>query len=340
VNDFFIGLTFHYEFDFWGKNRDLFKAALGEVAARSAEAMQAELVMTSSIAYTYFELQFLLRKKELVEERRRNREAVTAIRKQRVQGALDTEFDPLQARGDALEIQAELYEIEIDLKAHLHKLKALAGLSQDVELAVVPIEMKPLRLKLPPRLGLDLLGRRPDLIAQRRRLEAAAKEVDAAKTDFYPNINLLAFLGTESVFFSRLFRPENWDVGIAPALHLPIFTAGKLRAQLYEKNAAFNEAVYSYNELIVQAAREIADSLTKISSLLQEIEARKESVKVARQQEAIALRLLNGALGTKIESLKAMDQTLQKELVLAQVTYGAQLAEIDLIRQLGGGFHE
>ena len=340
VNDFYIGLSFNYEFDFWGKNRDLFNAALGEVAASLAETMQAELIMTTSIAYTYYELQFLLRKKMLLEERKGNRDGVVQISVQRQMGALDTALEPLAAQANALDLEAEIQEVEIEVSSHLHKLKALAGMQQDDPLDIRRIDPKQLRLKLPETLGLDLIARRPDLIALRRRLEAAGKQVDAAKTDFYPNINLKAFLGTESVFWSQLFRTGNWNVAAAPALHLPIFTAGRIRAQLYEKLAEFNEAVYSYNQLILEAAQEIADSLTKISALSQEIEIRKTSLNVALAQEAIVMRRYAGALATRSDSLTAQDVSLQKQLILAAVEYGAQLAEIELIRQLGGGFHE
>lgn len=340
VNDFYIGLSFSYEFDFWGKNRDLFQSALGHVAASCAETMQAELVMATSIAYTYFELQFLLRKKQLLKERKENRESVVQISVQRQQGALDTAFEPLAAQADTLDLEAALKELHSDIDEHIHKLKALAGMQQDENLDIRQSEPKPLRLGLPETLGLDLIARRPDLIALKRRLEAAAKQVDAAKTDFYPNINLKAFLGTESVFWSRLFRADNWDLIALPAIHLPIFTAGRIRAQLYEKLADFNEAVYSYNQLILEAAQEIADSLTKISALLQEIEIRKQSLSVALSQEAIVLRRYVGALATRSDSLTAQDAVLQKQLILAAIEYGTQLAEIELIRQLGGGFHD
>lgn len=340
VNDFYVGLSFSYEFDFWGKNRDLLNAALGEVAASCAESMQAELVTTTAIAYTYFELQFLLRQKEILEERKRNRESVTEISVERQRKALDTALEPLAAQANTLDLEAEIKETDADIGVSLHKLKALSGMQPDVQIDLRLNDLKPLRLALPETLGLDLIARRPDLIALRRRLEAAGKQVDAAKTHFYPNINLKAFIGTESVFWSQLFKAKNWDLIALPALHLPIFTAGRIRAELYEKLADFNEAVYAYNQLILDATREIADSLTKISALLEEIEIRKSSLNVALSQEKIAIRRFNGAIDTRSDFLKAADTVLQKELILATVEYATQLAEIELIRQLGGGFHE
>lgn len=147
-------------------------------------------------------------------------------------------------------------------------------------------------------------------------------------------------MGTESITFTKLFRLENWNLGAAPALHLPIFTAGRIRAQLYEKLAKFNQAVYSYNELILKAAQEIADSLSKLQALFQEMAIREESVGVATEQKSLIHQRFRGALATRSDSLSAEDTVLQRELQLATVQFAAQLAEIDLIRELGGGFHE
>ena len=340
INDVTIGLSFHYEFDFWGKNRDLFDAALGEASARAFETMQARLVMTTAIAYTYFEWQFLLKKQEILQERKGNRTMVLGVRDVRERNAVDTALDSLAAEADTLEIDAALKNVQIEIDLHVHQLKALAGMSQDAPLEREKVSLRALRLALPKTLGLDLLARRPDLMAQKKRVEAAAHKIDAAKTNFYPNINLLAFLGTESILWPQLFRAHNWNVLGNPAIHLPIFTAGRIRAELYEQVSFFNEAVYVYNELILQATKEVADSLTTITTLLEQIALHQKILNVADQERFLVRRLFEGALANRIDTLKAIDQTLEKKLLLTGIEYATQLAEIVLIRNLGGGFHE
>lgn len=340
VNDFFLGLSFSYEFDFWGKNRDLFKAALGESCARAAEKKQAELILTTSIAYTYTELQFLLKKRAILLERSENRGALTAIRHKREANALDTAVDPLLSEATRLNIEADLAEVGQNIVQQIHKLKQLSGLGQDGAFDVKLQELRPLQVALPENLSLDLLGRRPDLVAFRTRVEAASRKIDAAKTNFYPDINLYGLLGLDGVFWPKLLRKENLDAGIAPAFHLPIFTAGKLRAELMESVANFNEAVQAYDELILQAAAEVADGLTKVIYLQKEIEVRQASLRVAEKQKFIAKRRLDHALETKGKFLDAEEEVLDKQLTLVALEYGKQLAQIALIRALGGGFHE
>ncbi len=340
VNDFFIGLSFSYEFDFWGKNRDLWKAALGETCARAAERKQAELILTTSIAYTYAELQFLLTKRDLLQERSSNRSALTGVRSRRETNALDTAMDPLFSKAMQLNVDALLAESSQEIAEQIHKLKQLSGIGQDGKLDVQLMILHPLKVALPENLSMDLLGRRPDLVAQRLRAEAAGRVIDAKKTDFYPNINLYGLLGFDGVFWDKLFKKGSLDAGLIPAFHLPIFTAGRLQAQLMEAVAEYNEAVRGYEELILRAAQEVADGLTKVVFLQKEIEVRKGSLQVAEKQRSIVTRRMEHALDTRGQFLDACDEVLDKQLTLASLEYGQQLAQIALIRALGGGFHE
>ncbi|MES2272735.1 MAG: TolC family protein, partial [Chlamydiota bacterium] len=189
-------------------------------------------------------------------------------------------------------------------------------------------------------LSLDLIARRPDLAAQKARVESAAKEIGAAKTDFYPNINLMGVVGLESLFWSTLFQQKNYSSSLEPALHLPIFTAGRLRAQLMEKVAVFNEAVYTYDELILQATQEIADNLTAMARIQKEIELRTRSLTVAQTKAKLNWRRFQNAIEDRIGFLNAKNQVLNEELILIQLEYGKQLASIQLIRSLGGGYLE
>ena len=129
----------------------------------------------------------------------------------------------------------------------------------------------------PTVLPADLLGRRADVSAARWRMEAATHGVDAAKAQFYPNVNLTAFIGLSSIGLNRLMEAGSQQWGVGPAIHLPIFDAGRLRAQLNARTADLDAAVESYNGAVLEAVRETADQL----------EAR-QSVQRQREQQAQA----------------------------------------------------
>ncbi|MBS3904627.1 MAG: efflux transporter outer membrane subunit [Simkania sp.] len=339
INQVDLGFSFSYEFDFWGKNRDLFQAALGKAAATLAEKKQAELILTTSIAYTYFQVQFLLRKLDILEQLEDNQQKILDITSRRETHALATAFDRLSASSMTCNVKEEMLSTEQLLRIELHKLKALTALGQD---AIIELSWKPLKdtlVALPTNLSLDLLSRRPDLTAQTLRVDAAAKEIGAAKTDFYPNINLMGILGLESIPGSTLFRRDSFNANIEPALHLPIFTAGRLKAQLFEKVEAFDEAVYAYNELLLQAAQEVTDSLTSIALLKKQITTHQSILDDASQKVQLTAERVQYALDNQLSLLKAQNVSLEEELALTQLNYSRQLVVIQLIRALGGGYH-
>ena len=340
VNDIMINLTFSYEFDFWGKNRSLFQAALGEMAAKQAEQKQTELIVSTAVAYTYQELQFLLRKQKILNQQEQLRQNIVTIRTKREHNALDTALIRLGSVSNTLDVSASLQEISPIIREHQNMLKTLVGRTQDSLLEIELKPFSPLQTVLPETLSLDLLARRPDLAALKARVEAAAKQIDAAKTDFYPNVNLLSLVGIETVFWSKIFQQDSYSGSLQPAIHLPIFTAGRLRAQLMEKVADFNDAVFAYNELILQATQNIANTLADLLFLQKEIEVREASLEVAAQQETLTQKRLQHALDDRIALCRAEYARLDAELLVVSLEYGKLLKGIVLIRELGGGYHD
>jgi multidrug efflux system outer membrane protein len=150
---------------------------------------------------------------------------------------------------------------------------------------------------------------------------------------------LACFETVTSVFpFSKIFQAGSFSGNLDPAIHLPIFTAGRLKAELYEKVAVFNEAVHAYNELILLSAQEIADSLTTLTYLHQEVSVRKDSLEVAKEQERYINRRFVHAINSRMSLLDAQNVVFEEELKLADVEYAKLLATILLIRRLGGGY--
>jgi multidrug efflux system outer membrane protein len=123
-------------------------------------------------------------------------------------------------------------------------------------------------------------------------------------------------------------------------LHLPIFTAGRLRAQLNEKVAAFNESVFAYNQLILNASQEIADRLSTIALLEKEIAIRIHSLINAERIVSLTQERFEHALDNRMAVLIAEDEKLEYEILLASLEYAKQLELISLVKALGGGYHE
>ena len=119
----------------------------------------------------------------------------------------------------------------------------------------------------PTRLPADLLGQRAYIEAARQRVEAAGYDVKNARAQFYPNINLLAFAGVSSIGLGRLLESGSAQWGVGPAIRLPIFEGGKLRANLRGKAADLDAAVESYNGAVLDAIHDAADQIASSRSI-------------------------------------------------------------------------
>src|SRR5581483_3167717 len=308
-------LSFTYEFDFWGKNRNLFNAALGEKKAQEAEAAGVVLITSTALAQSYFALKTNLVRKKLFEELYAVRAKIFELQNLLQKKALLSRLQPLLSEEYLLEAEKLVFSIEEEVETDKHLINILMGRSPEEWLPVeigTPEKLK--KLIVPTNLSLDLLSRRPDLIAQIWRVESLAHEVGAAKADFYPNVNLTAFFGLESIAYRLLFRSESKMAGLQPAIHLPIFTAGEIRANIRAKKALFDEAVFAYNDLLLKSAGEVADILVLARSIFEQKSDQEQIVEAAQERyDLTSLRLLSG-LDNRLSQLYIQEELILKEL--------------------------
>ena len=194
-------------------------------------------------------------------------------------------------------------------------------------------------IEIPSNLSSDLLARRPDLTAQIWRIEAAAREIGAAKADFYPRVNLMAFAGLESLSFNKLLNFGSKEGGFVPALHLPIFTGGRLTAHLKGKVALFNEETYRYNELILNAAREVADQIVILSTTFDALNCQVNSLSAAEEQLAMQFSRYQYGINDYLTVLEREENLFAQQYQLYGYERDYLLAVLKMIKALGGGYH-
>ncbi|MBI5273815.1 MAG: efflux transporter outer membrane subunit [Chlamydiales bacterium] len=333
-------LSFTYEFDFWGKNRNLFEAAIGKAKEQEAEAEQVKLVITTAIAQTYFALKTNLVRKKLYETLLQVRRGSFQLQQLLEEHSLSSKLEPLQLEEDVFETEKELLAIEEEIAANKHFINMLRGKGPDEVLEVNDLlPSLANHISLPENLSIDLLARRPDLMAQIWKAEAIAHEVGAAKADFLPNVNLTALLGLESTSYALLFNGSSGTVGATPAIHLPIFTAGAIRANVRAKKALFDQAIYEYNDLILKSIQEVADLIVLATSVFEQKQKQDKIVADAiLRYELITLRHQNG-LDSLFANYAKEQEVIQKKIKNIELIYGQYLACIKLIKALGGGYY-
>jgi NodT family efflux transporter outer membrane factor (OMF) lipoprotein len=193
-------------------------------------------------------------------------------------------------------------------------------------------------LPLPTALPADLLARRPDILAAEARVEAAAKGREAARADFYPNINLAAFAGFQSIGLANLFTGGSFTYGVGPAIHLPIFDAGKIRANYAGATADLDGAVESYNGVVLDAARQTADAMTQVASLESQRTDQQAAVDSATRSFALAQTRYRTGLSDQIVMLNAESTLLTAREQMAALIANSTIQRVTLLLSVGGGF--
>jgi len=332
-------LSFSYEFDFWGKYRNQYLAALGREKAAQAETAQAELITAAALAQSYFALKTNLVRKRLYEELYEVRKNYSALQTSLQEHSLDSILPPLLSEEAVYEAKQWVLGIEEEIAVGLHVVNILAGNGPDEPLEIEgPLPSLPEKLAIPDNISSELLSRRPDLTAQIWRVDALARDVGSARAEFWPDINVLGILGFQSGSWSKLFEWASKTIGATPGLSLPVFTAGAIGANADAKLALYDEAVYQYNELILKSFQEVADLLAIGRSVYKQ---KGEQDKIVRRASArydlTVLRQQNG-LDDDLTVYRFLEEMIQKQLDDVELLYGQYLVSVRLIKALGGGY--
>ena len=334
-----IALDASWELDFFGKNRAAIAAATSEAKAAQADAAQARLTLSTAVASTYAELSRLYAQRDVAEQAVRLREQTAQLVSKRVANGLDTKAESEQAAAGPPASKAELSAIDEQIALTRNALAALVGAGPDRGLAIgrpATAAIKP--FGLPPNLPANLIGRRPDVVAAKWRAEAATARTRQAKAMFYPDINLTGFIGVQSLYLDKLFSSGS-DIGqVGPALRLPIFEGGRLRAGLRGAEADRDAAVASYDGALTQALREVADVTASEKALASRLADARQALTANENAYRIARLRYEGQLSTYQSVLLAEQSVLTQRRVVADLESRAFALDIALIRAIGGGF--
>ncbi len=333
-----LGAQIQYDFDWWGKQRALVAATVDQARAAGADRSAAYLVLTSSVADTYFgwlaDQARLALANRLIAGLTQQQRLAQARARQGLESA-----DP--ASNAAVDLQAARQQLSVlQGSAELRKanLAALLGVAPAELTALTPQPLPQASATLPADATIALIARRPDIAATRWRVEAASQQVAEARAEFYPDINIKAMIGLSSIDLGALFSPASRIATLAPAISLPLFDGGRRKAAYGATRAQLDLAIADYDAAVVAAARDVATQALTLQQLIeQRVQQREQIAAVQRLHETAAARVRHGVADDR--ALLAVEARLLRERD-AELTLDARAlsAEVGLIKALGGGY--
>ncbi|HET8608337.1 MAG TPA: efflux transporter outer membrane subunit [Burkholderiales bacterium] len=335
-----LAFDFGYEFDLWGKNHAALAAALSRAEAARVDAFAARLLLSVAVARAYVQLAHFYDRLDVAQATLKQRQRIHELTRQRVAAGIDTRVELKQSEAALPATRENIAALDESIARTRNQLAALLGQGPDRGLAITRprLPAENVAATLPSRLPADLLGRRPDVVASRWQVEAAARSIDVVKAQFYPNVNLLAFVGFQSIGLSQFLEAGSRIAGVGPALRLPIFEGGRLRSELAGANADYDAAVARYNRTLVDALRDISDRLAAFRSVATQRTEQRDAYAAVHEAYDLALQRYREGVGNYLSVLSAEAQVLQQQRLAADLRARAYDNRIDLVRALGGGF--
>ena len=333
------GLNLSWEIDFWGRQALLLKTARSQATAAALDVASARLALSGAIVQAYVDLYRNHALADVAQRTEAQRQRILDITRRRVQAGLDTNVELHEASGAVPEAHVELLRARAAVELDTHQLAALAGRGADVYAQVGRPTLDPAAvLLLPAALPADLLGHRPDVLAARDRVEAARASQGAAKAAFYPDINLAAFVGTSAIGLDNLFQGASRAYGAGPAIHLPLFDAGRLRAEYRGAAAEIDDAVAAYNRSVLQAVRETSDQLSLVEALNAQNVQQQRSLDDAEGAYRLAEERYGAGLSSYITVLNTETAVLRARREHVALLSEQAIARVNLLLAVGGSF--
>lgn len=334
-----IALDAGLDLDLWGRNRDLYRARLSDAQAAAADQAETRLVISAALAQAYFHLQGSLARQEVAREALAQRQDFARLVRLRANNGLENLGAVKQAEADVSRERANLVALERDIEAGKRAVAALSGSGPnetgDLVAAVAHLDDA---MALPAMLPMDLLARRPDVTAARWHVEAAARQVGVAKAGFYPNISLTGSVGVQSLGLDKLLKSDSLFSSFGPAIHLPIFGGGSLRANLGATYAEYDIAVEQYHRALVNAARDVADQLAAVRSIGEEQTHQAQALRDSEEAYRIARLRYQKGVSDYLAVLQVQRDLLRQRDINTQLDEARRQAVLALIKALGGGY--
>jgi multidrug efflux system outer membrane protein len=326
-----------WEIDFWGKFRRATEAARAELLATEEARRTVVLTLVSAVATAYVDIRALDKQLEITRSTAETRKETLDLFQLRFNNGIISEVDLSQAESEYEDARARIPDIERAIGQTENALSILLGRNPGAIPRGLTIDELVLPA-VPAGVPSELLERRPDIRQAEQLLIAANARIGVAKSLYFPTISLTGAFGTASTSLSNLFTAGSraWDFGVP--LSVPLFTAGRIGGEVKAAEAAQRQAVYSYQQTIQNAFREVEDALIDRSKSGQRLDALGRQLKALSNYARLARYRYDEGYTSYLEVLDAERSLFNVELTYTSSQNTLFRSLIGIYKAMGGGW--
>jgi len=351
-NDMLLGLDFSYEVDVWGRVKNSVAAAVHRAHASAADVAAINLGLQAELASDYFSLRAADASQRIYDQTVLAYQKALYLTRNRYKGGAAPVADVDQAEAQLENARTLSADNRLKRTQLEHAIATLIGQPPghfSLHPAIGNIKL----VTLAPYLPSTLLERRPDIAAAELRVQAANADIGVARAAYFPDFNLAAGIGLESAVLSNLLKTPSliWSIGPstslgsldiarAPLANYTIFDGGAISAITREAWATYHENVALYRQTVLTALQEVEDSLIALRQLNRENKTQTVATAAANRALTQAIYRYEGGITTYLDVVVVQNIALQAQLASVNIHTRRQIASIQLIKALGGGWPE
>jgi len=336
-NDYQIPLELSYEVDVWGRVRRTVESYREQAQASAADLATVNLSMHAQLALDYFQARTLDAEEQLLNSTVTQYAQALELIESRFAGGIASELEVEQARTQLETTRAQAIDVGVARAQFEHAVAILIGKPPaEFSLAALPLTAPP--PPIPPGLPSELLERRPDIAAAERRMAAANAQIGVAKAAYYPTISLGATGGFESGVITTLISGPSilWSAGGSAIM--PLFDAGRRRANMDQAIAFYDQTVANYRETVLTGFQQVEDNVAALRILENEAQVQNKAVVAARRYLELANTRYVGGVTSYLEVTTAQSAALSDELAAVNILGRRMVDAVTLVQALGGGW--
>lgn len=339
LSDLGIGVYADWEVDIWGKLHNAKKAAVDRYLATVEGQNFMKTNLIAEIAQSYYELLALDNELDIVNQNIKIQNSALEIVKILKDAARSNELAVKRFQAQVLKTTGMQYKIKQEIVETENRINFLVGRfpqhverSHDDFVNLVPNEVY---IGLPS----DLLANRPDIKQAELELAAAKLDIKSAKARFYPSLGISAGIGYQAFNPSYIFKPQSLLYSLAGDLAAPLINRNAIKAAYYNANAKQIQAVYDYEQTILNAYIEVANQLSKINNLQNSYDLKSKEVDALTQSIDISNDLFKSARADYMEVLLTQREALESKFELIETKMQQLTATVAVYKALGGGWN-
>jgi multidrug efflux system outer membrane protein len=326
-----------YDPDLWGRNKRAIEASSAQAAAAEALLDSQRLGIATEVARQYFLLRGLDAQAAVLQDTIKSRQDALDIQKSRADAGLTDGIATSRSRTEVELAKSDLSLVQRQRGSAEHALAVLCGTAP----SGFSIGQRNTVSSLPdirPGLPAQVLHRRPDVRAAEQNLRAANAGIGIAEAAFYPNFNLTAGGGFESIDAARFLEWENRVLSLGAGVVAPILNGGANKANYQAALGRHDEALAAYRQSLLIALREVEDALIDLKGLAKSRTSLENALKSARETKSLSQERYDKGLTSYFEVVDAERGVLQIQLSLSRIEADQRITLAVLAKALGGGW--